>query len=51
MKNVFHNIAEFSMKNVINLDPYCVNALDKDLAYLMAFDTDRLLAGFRETDK
>lgn len=49
MKNVFHNIAEFSMKNVINLDPYCVNALDKDLAYLMAFDTDRLLAGFRET--
>lgn len=43
------NIKEFSMNNVTNLDPYCVNALAKDLDYLLAFDTDRLLAGFRET--
>ncbi len=49
MTNALQNIAEFSMKNTINLDPYCVNALEKDVVYLMAFDTDRLLAGFRET--
>lgn len=42
-------ITEFSMQQVENTDPYCSNALDKDLAYLTAFDTDRLLAGFRET--
>lgn len=45
----FRNIADFSMKQVTNLDPYCVNALEKDVLYLTAFDTDRLLAGFRET--
>lgn len=43
------NIADFSMNQVENLDAYCVNALEKDLAYLLAFDTDKLLAGFRET--
>ncbi len=46
---IFENIAEFSMNQVENLDPYCVNALAKDVDYLTAFDTDRLLAGFRET--
>lgn len=45
----FKNIADFSMSQTINLDPYCVNALEKDVVYLTAFDTDRLLAGFRET--
>lgn len=49
MSSVLKGISEFSMKNIINLDPYCVNALDKDMAYLTAFDSDRLLAGFRET--
>lgn len=43
------NIAVFSMNQVENLDSYCTNALEKDLAYLLSFDTDKLLAGFRET--
>ena len=30
-------------------DAYCVNALEKEIAYLLEFDPDRLLAGFRET--
>ena len=47
--SIFSNIADFSMSNVINLDSYCENAFNKDLAYLLDFDTDRLLAGFRET--
>lgn len=42
-------IAEFSMKEVINSDKYCMNALKKEIDYLTAFDVDRLLAGFRET--
>ncbi len=42
-------ITEFDMPKVLNTDPYCVNALDKDVVYLTAFDTDKLLAGFRET--
>jgi len=46
---VLTNIADFSMNQVENTDAYCVNALEKDLAYLLAFDTDKLLAGFRET--
>ncbi|MCQ2493575.1 MAG: glycoside hydrolase family 127 protein [Lachnospiraceae bacterium] len=44
-----NSIADFSMMQVENLDAYCINALNKDLAYLLAFDTDKLLAGFRET--
>ncbi len=47
--SIFKNIAEFSMNQVLNEDPYCENALAKDVAYLTSFDTDRLLAGFRET--
>lgn len=50
MNNVaLNNIADFSMKCVLNTDPYCVNALEKDVTYLTAFEPDRLLAGFRET--
>lgn len=30
-------------------DAYLVNAFNKEIAYLTGFDTDRLLAGFRET--
>ena len=44
-----NHIADFSMNQVENTDSYCINALEKDLAYLLAFDTDKLLAGFRET--
>lgn len=49
MSTVLKNITDFSMEQTINLDPYCVNALEKDVTYLTAFDCDRLLAGFRET--
>ena len=44
-----NHIADFSMNQVENTDSYCINALEKDLSYLLAFDTDKLLAGFRET--
>ncbi|MBR3517214.1 MAG: glycoside hydrolase family 127 protein [Lachnospiraceae bacterium] len=30
-------------------DPYCVNAFEKDVAYLEKLDVERLLAGFYET--
>lgn len=49
MSLILKNISDFSMSQVTNLDSYCVNALEKDMAYLTAFDCDRLLAGFRET--
>ncbi len=49
MNSIPNKYREFSMKETVNLDPYCVNALSKDLDYLLSFDSDRLLAGFRET--
>lgn len=49
MNTTLKNISEFSMTDTINLDRYCVNALEKDILYLTAFDSNRLLAGFRET--
>lgn len=39
----------FSLRNVTMTDSYLVNAFQKEVLYLTAFDTDRLLAGFRET--
>ncbi len=42
-------IHAFKMKDVVNEDKYCVNALNKEIQYLVSFDIDRLLAGFRET--
>ncbi|MCR5033235.1 MAG: glycoside hydrolase family 127 protein [Lachnospiraceae bacterium] len=39
----------FDISAVSLADPFLVNALDKETAYLTAFDTDKLLAGFRET--
>lgn len=47
--NGVYKVFDFPMMQVTNLDPYCVNALNRDLDYLTAFDADRLLAGFRET--
>ena len=38
-----------NLKQVSLKDAYCVNALEKEIAYLLEFDADRLLAGFRET--
>lgn len=39
----------FSLQKVVLKDSYLVNAFEKEVAYLTAFDTDKLLAGFRET--
>ncbi len=39
----------FSLDQVYLEDRYCLNALEKEVAYLTSFDVDRLLAGFRET--
>lgn len=41
-------IRPFAMEEVVNDNVYCTNALNKEIKYLLAFDTDRLLAGFRE---
>jgi DUF1680 family protein len=38
-----------SLKRVTIRDSYLQNAFAKEVAYLTAFDTDKLLAGFRET--
>ncbi|MBP5580352.1 MAG: glycoside hydrolase family 127 protein, partial [Ruminococcus sp.] len=42
------NIRNFSISDVTMTDAYSVNAFNKELDYLLAFDTNRLLAGFRE---
>ncbi len=39
----------FSLQDVTLTDPFLVNGWDKEVAYLLSFDVDRLLAGFRET--
>lgn len=39
----------FSLSKVALKDSYLVNAFEKEVLYLTAFDTDKLLAGFRET--
>ncbi len=38
----------FSLRKVMLKDAYLLNAFEKEVAYLLAFDTDKLLAGFRE---
>ncbi len=43
------NSRAFSLRNVRMKDAYLVNAFEKEVMYLTAFDTDKLLAGFRET--
>lgn len=39
----------FSLRKVALQDAYLRNAFEKEILYLTAFDTGRLLAGFRET--
>ena len=39
----------FELDQVLMEDAYCVNAFEKEVAYLKKFDTDKLLAGFYET--
>ncbi len=43
------SLSAFSLSDVTITDEYYENALLKDVDYLLAFDTDKLLAGFRET--
>ena len=38
-----------SLRYVTMRDSYLLNAFEKEVMYLTAFDTDKLLAGFRET--
>ena len=38
----------FPMSAVTMTDPYTVNAFEKEIAYLLSFDSERLLAGFRD---
>ena len=37
-----------TFKNISMKDDYCVNALNKEIEYLLSIDTDKMLAGFRE---
>ena len=41
-------ISDFSISDVKMTDDYCTNAFEKEMKYLLSFDTERLLAGFRE---
>ncbi|MDO5560504.1 MAG: glycoside hydrolase family 127 protein [Oscillospiraceae bacterium] len=41
-------IQPFSLGDVTMLDPYCTNAFSLELSYLLKFDTNKLLAGFRD---
>lgn len=47
--NDFVGMSNFDMGDVIVTDEYEANAFQKDVEYLISLDTDRLLAGFRET--
>lgn len=42
-------LSHFDLDQVEQLDEYCVNGLELEVDYLVSFDVDRLLAGFRET--
>ena len=42
------SIEDFSISDVTMLDSYSTNAFSKELKYLLSFDNNRLLAGFRE---
>lgn len=47
--SAFLGMSDFDMEDVIVTDAYEANAFQKDVEYLISLDTDRLLAGFRET--
>ena len=42
-------IKAFELGQVVLTNDYFENAFDKEIAYLLSFDTDKLLSGFRET--
>ncbi|MDF2842779.1 MAG: hypothetical protein K0R00_1205 [Herbinix sp.] len=43
------NLTACELKDVLLTDEYYVNATLKEIEYLLSFDIDKLLAGFRET--
>ena len=43
-----NDIVDFSLADVKMTDEYCTNAFSKEMDYLLSFDTEKLLAGFRE---
>ncbi len=45
----FTTYNSYELSQVDVTDAYLTNAEDKDIAYLLSLDADRLLAGFRET--
>ncbi len=45
----FTNLSAFPLSAVAVTDAYLLNAYDKEVTYLTTFNTDKLLAGFRET--
>jgi DUF1680 family protein len=42
-------LQQFEMEQVNITDPYYVNAFNKEVAYLQAIDSNRLLVGFKQT--
>lgn len=42
------DIGDFSIADITITDDYCTNAFSKEMDYLLAFDTEKLLAGFRD---
>ena len=45
---VASQIQDFALSDVTMKDNYSVNAFEKEMDYLLAFDTEKLLAGFRD---
>lgn len=45
------HISDFSLADITMEDAYCTNAFAKEIEYLLSFDVNRLLCGFRENAK
>ena len=48
-KSDFTGMTDFNMGETKVTDAYYANSLDKEIDYIVSLDTDKLLAGFRET--
>lgn len=48
-KDFIGNLSAYELSQVQITDGYLTNAQDKDIEYLLSLDSDKLLAGFRET--
>lgn len=48
MKNKLGPFSEYGLDRVLITDAWCVNAYEKDVAWLLSLDEERLLAGFYE---